>query len=61
MKNEAEQLGKCIDATRTESLDAVTKAEVHAADEVGDDVTVDLFTQRMNVSQKTAWMLRSSI
>lgn len=29
------------------------------ADKAGDDVTVDLLTQRMQVHEKTAWMLRS--
>jgi len=32
-----------------------------AADEVGDEPTADLLTQRMQVSEKTAWMLRSMI
>ncbi len=31
------------------------------ADEVGDEPTADLLTQRMQVSEKTAWMLRSMI
>ncbi|MFC6197178.1 Dps family protein [Ponticaulis profundi] len=48
-------------ATGHDTLSATLKEALDAADEVGDDVTVDLFTQRMNVSQKTAWMLRSSI
>ena len=42
-------------------LSTTLKKALDAADEVGDDVTVDLFTQRMTVSQKTAWMLRSSL
>lgn len=42
-------------------LSATLKKALDVADEIGDDVTVDLFTQRMNVSQKTAWMLRSSL
>ena len=29
------------------------------ADEAGDDPTVDLMTQRLNIHEKTAWMLRS--
>jgi len=44
-----------------DTLSATLKKALDAADEAGDDVTVDLFTQRMAVSQKTAWMLRSSI
>ncbi len=42
-------------------LSTTLKKALDVADEIGDDVTVDLFTQRMTVSQKTAWMLRSSI
>lgn len=42
-------------------LSSTLKKGLDAAGEVGDDVTVDLFTQRMTVSQKTAWMLRSSL
>jgi starvation-inducible DNA-binding protein len=29
------------------------------ADDAGDDPTVDLMTQRLNIHEKTAWMLRS--
>ena len=32
-----------------------------AAEEAGDEPTADLLTQRMQVSEKTAWMLRSMI
>ncbi len=32
-----------------------------AADEVGDEPTADLLTQRMQVGEKTAWMLRSMV
>ena len=42
-------------------LSTTLKKALDVADEVGDDVTVDLFTQRMTVSQKTAWMLRSRL
>jgi starvation-inducible DNA-binding protein len=31
------------------------------ADEVADEPTADLLTQRMQVHEKTAWMLRSMI
>ena len=44
-----------------DTLSATLKTALDAAGKVGDDVTVDLFTQRMMVSQKTAWMLRSSL
>ena len=30
-----------------------------AADEANDEVTCDLLTQRLQVHEKTAWMLRS--
>lgn len=42
-------------------LSATLKKALDVAGEIGDDVTVDLFTQRMTISQKTAWMLRSSL
>ena len=42
-------------------LSTTLKKALDVADEIGDDVTVELFTQRMTVSQKTAWMLRSSL
>ncbi|MAP95333.1 MAG: DNA starvation/stationary phase protection protein [Ponticaulis sp.] len=48
-------------ASGHDMLSATLKKALDVADEIGDDVTVDLFTQRMTVSQKTAWMLRSSI
>ena len=42
-------------------LSTTLKKALEGANEVGDDVTVDLYTQRMTISQKTAWMLRSSV
>ena len=42
-------------------LSTTLKKALDVAGEIGDDVTVDLFTQRMAISQKTAWMLRSSL
>jgi starvation-inducible DNA-binding protein len=42
-------------------LSTTLKKGLDVAGEIGDDVTVDLFTQRMSISQKTAWMLRSSL
>ena len=35
------------------------RAVLKTADEAGDDPTVDLMTQRLNIHEKTAWMLRS--
>ena len=37
---------------------AMDRAE---ADEAGDEPTADLLTQRMQIHEKTAWMLRSMI
>ena len=37
------------------------KALIRAAEEAGDDVSVDLGVRRMDVHQKTAWMLRSHV
>lgn len=34
---------------------------LHIADEGGDEPTVDLMTQRLQVHEKTAWMLRSML
>ena len=31
------------------------------ADEAGDEPTADLLTQRMQIHEKTAWMLRSML
>ncbi len=35
------------------------RALIPAADKCNDDVTVDLITQRLQIHEKTAWMLRS--
>ena len=40
---------------------ASAKALIEAASEVGDDVSVDLGTRRMDVHEKAAWMLRSHL
>lgn len=44
-----------------ETLIATTRAALKAADEDGDDVTVDLLTQRLGAHEKFAWMLRSTL
>ncbi|MEM1390838.1 MAG: Dps family protein [Pseudomonadota bacterium] len=44
--------------------EAVARAARHGIDiasEAGDEVTADLMTQRATISDKTAWMLRSSL
>ncbi len=40
---------------------ASAKALIEAASGVGDDVSVDLGTRRMDVHEKAAWMLRSHL
>ena len=40
---------------------ATMRAALEKADEEGDDVSVDLLTQRLAAHEKFAWMLRSSL
>ena len=42
-----------------EAVCRTARAVLKTADEAGDDPTVDLMTQRLNVHEKNAWMLRS--
>ncbi|MGA0546499.1 Dps family protein [Brevundimonas sp. VNH65] len=44
-----------------ETLIATTRAALKASEEDGDDVTVDLLTQRLAAHEKFAWMLRSTL
>jgi starvation-inducible DNA-binding protein len=44
-----------------ETLIATARQALEAADEDGDDVTVDLLTQRLGAHEKFAWMLRSTL
>ena len=44
-----------------EAVAKAAKAGIKIAGEAEDEVTVDLFVQRATVSEKTAWMLRSSL
>jgi starvation-inducible DNA-binding protein len=44
-----------------ETLIATSRAALKIADDDGDDVTVDLLTQRMAAHEKFAWMLRSTL
>ncbi len=37
------------------------RESIKIAEEAGDDATVDLFTVRMQVHEKTAWLLRSAL
>ena len=44
-----------------ETLIATCRAALKAADDEGDDVSVDLLTQRLAAHEKFAWMLRSTL
>ena len=44
-----------------EAVSRAAKEGISVAEENGDAVTVDLFTQRATVAEKTAWMLRASL
>lgn len=44
-----------------ETVIATCRAALKAADEDGDDVSVDLLTQRLSAHEKAAWMLRSTL
>ena len=44
-----------------EAVSRAAKDGLAIAEKNGDAVTADLFTQRAQVSEKTAWMLRSSV
>ena len=46
-------------AEGNEILSRTAKDALEIAEKAGDDPTVDLLTQRMEASQKAAWMLRS--
>lgn len=44
-----------------ETVIATCRAALKAADDDGDDVSVDLLTQRLAAHEKAAWMLRSTL
>ncbi|MEQ8208141.1 MAG: ferritin-like domain-containing protein, partial [Woeseia sp.] len=44
-----------------ETVVRTARGAVAAADEASDEPTLDLLTQRMQVHEKTAWMLRSML
>jgi len=44
-----------------ETVARTARSVFPTADEVGDEPTADLLTQRMQIHEKTAWMLRSMI
>ena len=48
-------------ALSNEALIRTVRQEVPACDEAGDEATLDLLTQRLDVHSKTAWMLRAHL
>ena len=44
-----------------EAVARAARDGIDIASKSGDDVTVDLFTQRATIADKTAWMLRASL
>lgn len=48
-------------ASGHEAVSRAAKAGLKAAEANGDAVTADLMTQRADIAEKTAWMLRASI
>jgi starvation-inducible DNA-binding protein len=61
---EAEGVPKATDmvkelVTGHETVVRTARATLGVANEAGDDATADLATQRLQVHEKTAWMLRS--
>jgi len=44
-----------------ETVARTARSVFPTADEAGDEPTADLLTQRMQIHEKTAWMLRSMI
>jgi starvation-inducible DNA-binding protein len=44
-----------------EAVSRAAKKGLKIAEETGDAVSADLFTQRAQIAEKTAWMLRASI
>ena len=61
---EVEGVPKATDMVRhlvaaQEAVARTARELVPAAEKVGDQPTLDLLTQRLNVHEKTAWMLRS--
>lgn len=45
--------------TGHEAVSRTVRAAFPAAEKAGDESTCDLYTQRLNIHEKTAWMLRS--
>ena len=47
--------------TGQEAVVRTARSVFPAAEKVGDEPTADLLTQRMQLHEKTAWMLRSML
>lgn len=61
---ETEEVPKAQDMVRQllqghEAIARTARESFHAAEKGNDEVTMDLLTQRMQIHEKTAWMLRS--
>ena len=54
-----EMLSKLLDGHQT--VIRTVRQVLPVASEAGDDVSVDLLTQRLTYHEKTAWMLRSML
>ena len=55
-------VGTALQAQTVAGNEAVCRTPrkgLKTADNAGDDPTVDLLTQRLNIHEKNAWMLRS--
>lgn len=57
---EAEEMVKNL-AAGHEAVARAAKNGIKIAEDANDPVSVDLFTQRAQISEKTAWMLRASV
>lgn len=66
IKDDGEEVPAALDMVRNlvegnETLARTARAAFKAADKAGDQPTMDLLTQRMEASEKAAWMLRSHL
>ncbi len=57
---DADQMVKNL-AAGHEAVARAAKKGIKIAEEANDPVSVDLFTQRAQIAEKTAWMLRASV
>ncbi len=66
IKDDADDAPPALDMVKTlvegnETLARTAREAFKAADKAGDQPTMDLLTQRMEASEKAAWMLRSHL